>query len=273
MARGAGLVRLVRRFGAEAEVEAGLGVGGSTGAPGVASRLRRPSSEKRAEDPLATLCRRVERSIAGTPAPTQAVTTAHRSTDGFIRLHPFLKLLKRVSGDPRPPRATVDQSACGMPRHQIHRTRQGGQADAMPQALLAWVRVPSIGGWGRMRWTEGLLVPERVWLRATSGRAGARAARLLYRQRRHRALAWVASEGRSLALTYGIGRRCEPPVDGFDELCDLVGVAPAGAAAIHSWLADRVVLYIVGRPASLVVKVGARQDAGLATETELLGRL
>ena len=124
-----------------------------------------------------------------------------------------------------------------------------------------------------MRWTEGLLVPGRVWLRATCGRAGARAARLLYRQRRHRALAWVASEGRSLALTYGIGRRCEPPVDGFDELCDLVGVAPAGAAAIHSWLADRVVLYIVGRPASLVVKVGARRDAGLATETELLGRL
>jgi Phosphotransferase enzyme family len=124
-----------------------------------------------------------------------------------------------------------------------------------------------------MHWTKGLLVPERVRLRATASPAGALAASLLYRQRRHRALAWAASRGRSLALAHGIGRRCEPPVDGFDELCDLVGVEPVGAAAIHSWLADRQVIYIVGRHASVVVKVGAPLDSGLSNEAALLSKL
>jgi Phosphotransferase enzyme family len=124
-----------------------------------------------------------------------------------------------------------------------------------------------------MQWTKGLLVPERLRLRATAGPAGARAARLLYQQRRHPTLAWAASRGRSLALSHGIGRRCGPPVDAFDELCDVLGVAPVGAAAIQSWLADRLVVCIVGLSASVVVKVGARLDAGLATEAVLLGKL
>ncbi len=124
-----------------------------------------------------------------------------------------------------------------------------------------------------MRWTKGLLAPDRVRLRATAGPDGARAARLLYQQRRHQALASATSWGRSFALTHGIGRRCGPPVDAFDELCDLLGVAPVGAAAIQSWLADRLVLCIVSLSASVVVKVGARLDTGLSTEAVLLGKL
>jgi hypothetical protein len=133
--------------------------------------------------------------------------------------------------------------------------------------------VSGIGEWGRMRWTKGLLAPERLRLRATTGPAGARAALLLYQQRRHPMLASAASRGRSLALSHGIGRRCGPPVDGFDELCELLGVAPAGAAAIHSWFADRLVIYIIGLRGSVVLKVGPRLDAGLAKEAELLDSL
>lgn len=124
-----------------------------------------------------------------------------------------------------------------------------------------------------MHWTEGLLVPERLRLRATIGPAGARAAQLLYRQRRHRTLAWAASRCRSLALSRGIGRRTGPPMDDFDELCDLLGVAPVGAAAIHSWLADRLVLCIAGQHGSVVVKVGALLDAGLSREAVMLRKL
>jgi Phosphotransferase enzyme family len=129
-----------------------------------------------------------------------------------------------------------------------------------------------------MQWTKGLLVPERLRLRATVGPSGARAARLLYQQRRHLTLAAAASRGRSLALAHGIGRRCGPPLDGFDELCDLLGVAPIGAAAIHSRgypkrVADRLILCIVGQQSSVVVKVGTYLDAGLSTEVELLGKL
>jgi len=124
-----------------------------------------------------------------------------------------------------------------------------------------------------MKWTKGILVPERLQLRATAGAVGARAADVLYRQRRPRTLAWVASQGRSLALRHGIGRRCDPPIDAFDELCELLGIAPIGAAAIHSWLVDRVVLHVVGRHASVVVKVGGPLDSGLANEAALLGEL
>lgn len=129
-----------------------------------------------------------------------------------------------------------------------------------------------------MQWTKGLLVPERLRLRATTGRAGALAASLLYQQRRYPALASAASRGRALALSHGVGRPCAPPIEAFAELCDLLGVAPAGAAAIHSRgyptkAADRLVLFIVGQPASVVVKVGARLDAGISTEAMLLGKL
>lgn len=124
-----------------------------------------------------------------------------------------------------------------------------------------------------MRWTKGLLVPERLQLRATANAAGARAARLLYQQRRHRALSPVATWGRSLALSKGVGLRCGPPVDGFDDLCDLLGVEPLGGAAIRSWQADRMVICIVGRAASVVVKVGSHRDVGLSTEGVLLGKL
>jgi hypothetical protein len=124
-----------------------------------------------------------------------------------------------------------------------------------------------------VKWTKGILVPERLRLRATAGASGARAADLLYRQRRHRTLAWASRRGRSLALRRGIGRRCDPPIDDFDELCELLGVAPIGAAAIHSWLADRVVLYVVGRHGSVVVKVGGPLDSGLANEAALLVNL
>jgi Phosphotransferase enzyme family len=129
-----------------------------------------------------------------------------------------------------------------------------------------------------VQWTKGLLVPERLRLRATAGRAGALAASLLYQQRRHRALVPAANRARSLAVSHGLGRRCGPPVEEFDELCDLLGVAPVGAAAIHSRgyptrVGDRLVLCIVGHQASLVVKVGARLDVGLSTEAVLLGML
>jgi hypothetical protein len=134
-------------------------------------------------------------------------------------------------------------------------------------------RVSGIGERGRMRWTKGLLAPARLGLRATAGPAGARAALLLYQQRRHPLLATAATRARSLALSHGLGRRCRPPVDGFDELCALLGVAPDGAAAIHSWLADRLIIYIIGLRGSVVVKVGTRLDAGLSTEAELLDRL
>lgn len=42
----------------------------------------------------------------------------------------------------------------------------------------------AIGEWERMRWTKSLLAPERLRLCATAGPAGARAAMLLYQQRR-----------------------------------------------------------------------------------------
>lgn len=53
----------------------------------------------------------------------------------------------------------------------------------------------------------------------------------------------------------------------------LLGVAPAGAAAIHSWFASRLVIYIVSPRGSVVVKVGTHPDAGLAREADLLDRL
>jgi hypothetical protein len=124
-----------------------------------------------------------------------------------------------------------------------------------------------------VKWTKGILVPERSRLRATAGSGGARAAEVLYRQRRPRTLAWVASWGRSLALRRGIGRRCDPPIAGFDDLCELLGITPIGAASIRSWLADRVVLYVVGQHASVVVKVGGPLDSGLANESALLVEL
>lgn len=43
-----------------------------------------------------------------------------------------------------------------------------------------------------MHWTKGLLAPQRMRLRATASPAGALAAGLLYRERRHRALAWAS---------------------------------------------------------------------------------
>ncbi|MGH2866579.1 MAG: phosphotransferase family protein [Solirubrobacteraceae bacterium] len=124
-----------------------------------------------------------------------------------------------------------------------------------------------------MRWTQGLLVPERLRLRATAGQAGAEAARLLYQQRRHPTLAPAARGARSLALARGWGRHCAPPVDAFDELCERLGVAPVGAAAIQSWLADRLVVCIVGLRTSVVVKLGTAEDSGIATEAMLLGEL
>jgi hypothetical protein len=129
-----------------------------------------------------------------------------------------------------------------------------------------------------MHWTKGLLAPERLRLRATTGPDGARAARLLYQQRRHLHLASVASWGRSLAFAHGFGRGCRPPLEAFDELCEMLGVEPMGAAAIYSRgypirVADRLVLCVVGRQASVVVKVGDLLDAGLSTEAFLLRKL
>ncbi|MGH3608885.1 MAG: phosphotransferase [Pseudonocardiaceae bacterium] len=124
-----------------------------------------------------------------------------------------------------------------------------------------------------MRWTMGVLFPARLRMRATTGSSGARAARLLYQQRRHPMLASAASRGRSLVLSRGLGRRCDPPLEGFDELCDLLGIAPVGAAAIQSWRADRLVLCIVGHADSVVVKLGSRLDTGLSAEAAILGGL
>lgn len=129
-----------------------------------------------------------------------------------------------------------------------------------------------------MQWINGLLVPDRLRLRATTGPAGARAARLLYQQRRHSLVASAARWGRWLALSQGIGRRCEPPLEEFEELCDLLGITPVGAAAIHSRgyparVADRLVLCIVGHHASVVVKVGPDLDPGLSAEAALLATL
>jgi Phosphotransferase enzyme family len=127
-----------------------------------------------------------------------------------------------------------------------------------------------------MRWVKGLMVPDRLRLRATIGPGGAQAARLLYhQQRRHLVIAAAARRGRSVALSWGVGERCPPPVEAFDELCDLLGVVPVGAAAIYSRgyparVADRLVLCIVGRDASVVVKVGSRLDGGISTEAMLL---
>jgi hypothetical protein len=124
-----------------------------------------------------------------------------------------------------------------------------------------------------MQWIKGLLVPDRLRLRVTAGPAGARAVSLLYQQRRYQALASSARRMRSLALSHGIGPRCGPPIAAFDELCELVGVEPLGAAAIQSGAADRLVVCIVGHPASVVVKVGALVDSGLATESVMLSKL
>jgi hypothetical protein len=57
-----------------------------------------------------------------------------------------------------------------------------------------------------------------------------------------------------------------------------MGVEPVGAAAIHSRgyptrAADRLVLFIVGHRVSVVVKVGARIDAGISSEAMLLAKL
>lgn len=126
---------------------------------------------------------------------------------------------------------------------------------------------------GNLRWTKGLLVPERLRLRATAGAAGARAAGLLYQQRGHRRLASATGRARLLALTVGLGPRSLPPFDAFEELCELVGIVPVGAAAIQSWRADRLVLCIVGRRSSVIVKVGAHIDSGLAGEARMLANL
>ncbi|MEO6859749.1 MAG: amino acid adenylation domain-containing protein [Solirubrobacteraceae bacterium] len=138
--------------------------------------------------------------------------------------------------------------------------------------------MPDVGERDGMYWTEGLLVPDRLRLRATAGPAGAQAARLLYQQRRYRTLASSATWGRSVALSHRLGRRCASPLDGLDELCALLGVIPVGAAAIHSRgypirVADRLVLCIIGDRACVVAKVGTRLDAGLSREAALLGEL
>lgn len=126
-------------------------------------------------------------------------------------------------------------------------------------------------GWAsRVRWTKGLLVPERVQLRATAGAAGAQAARVLYRQYRHPGVARVAAKARTLAFATGLAPPSRPPLDDLDDLCDLLGVAPHGAAAIHSWMIDRQVICLVSPGGCFVVKVGHRDDEGLANEARLL---
>lgn len=76
------------------------------------------------------------------------------------------------------------------------------------------------------------------------------------------------------ALRYGWGRRCPPPLPELDELCQLIGLDPDGAAAVHSAVNGRWTLAFTegGKPAA-VVKLGLDADAGVEHERQALQRL
>ena len=124
-----------------------------------------------------------------------------------------------------------------------------------------------------MRWTRAVLLPGRLQLCTTAGRDGARAARLLYRPRRRQRLGTVAMRASSLAISRGLAPAAPTPLRDIDDLFEVIGFRPTGAAAIRSATKNRLVVALVDDDRGLIAKVGSSEDVGLRSELAMLQHL
>lgn len=116
------------------------------------------------------------------------------------------------------------------------------------------------------------LMPRRLDMWATPGRAGAAAARVLY-QPRHRARIAALVVARLLPAP---SRRSFPSPHTqliVEQITEVTGVQATAAAALHVRGTDRWVYALTSGDSGVVVKVGSAGDEGLAQEASTLAAL
>lgn len=180
------------------------------------------------------------------------------------------------SPPPRPGAASPDwgpwawgQYAGWLARQKVEETRLAdGGADAIGRAAVECLR--SEPARDALRWAQAPFRRPARDVRATIGPEGATAAALPGSTTRAGRVVLATNQA---MLARGLAAPTAAPVDDLVELCAEIGVDAGGLAAFSSPERGRIMVAVAREGMKAVLKIGARDDAGLRREGEALERI